>query len=136
MKVRRLGNKNSYLCRLFVVLCSNNLNEMHGELYLPCNTPEPPKKNFFVNLFSATGLSDADKDDLCEFLMKFYGFCSSLHIHYFAPCILFYSIRLHATASLDPIRTDPTVLGMKTFTPLEASLRCVGVVVVLSEEHS
>ncbi|EUB63176.1 Syntaxin-binding protein 5 [Echinococcus granulosus] len=44
---------------------SNNLSEMQGELFLPCNMPEPPKKNFFTNLFTGNGLSSADKDALC-----------------------------------------------------------------------
>lgn len=44
---------------------SNNLSEMHGELFLPCNMPEPPKRNFFTNLFTGNGLSPADKDALC-----------------------------------------------------------------------
>ncbi|KAM7539198.1 hypothetical protein Aperf_G00000049025 [Anoplocephala perfoliata] len=43
---------------------SNNLSEMHGELFLPCNMPEPPKKNFFTNLFTGSGLSPAEKDAL------------------------------------------------------------------------
>uniref|UniRef100_A0A5K3FRG5 V-SNARE coiled-coil homology domain-containing protein n=2 Tax=Mesocestoides corti TaxID=53468 RepID=A0A5K3FRG5_MESCO len=43
---------------------SNNLSEMHGELFLPCNMPEPPKKNFFTNLFTGSGLSPADRDVL------------------------------------------------------------------------
>ncbi|VDK38329.1 unnamed protein product [Taenia asiatica] len=45
---------------------SNNLSEMHGELFLPCNMPEPPKRNFFTNLFTGNGLSSADKDALCS----------------------------------------------------------------------
>ncbi|CUT99354.1 syntaxin binding protein 5 [Echinococcus multilocularis] len=43
---------------------SNNLSEMQGELFLPCNMPEPPKRNFFTNLFTGNGLSSADKDAL------------------------------------------------------------------------
>ncbi|KAL5106046.1 hypothetical protein TcWFU_001188 [Taenia crassiceps] len=43
---------------------SDNLSEMHGELFLPCNMPEPPKRNFFTNLFTGTGLSSVDKDAL------------------------------------------------------------------------
>ncbi|KAM3177556.1 hypothetical protein ACTXT7_004309 [Hymenolepis weldensis] len=43
---------------------SANLSEMYGELFLPCNMPEPPKKNFFTNLFTGSGLSTTERDVL------------------------------------------------------------------------
>ncbi|VUZ41327.1 unnamed protein product [Hymenolepis diminuta] len=43
---------------------SANLSEMYGELFLPCNMPEPPKKNFFTNLFTGSGLSTTERDAL------------------------------------------------------------------------
>ncbi|VDN27183.1 unnamed protein product [Dibothriocephalus latus] len=38
---------------------------MYGEIYLPCTMPEPPKRNFFTNLFSGT-FNAVDRDELCK----------------------------------------------------------------------
>ncbi|BHF77071.1 Syntaxin-binding protein 5 [Sparganum proliferum] len=42
---------------------SSNLNEMHGELFLPCTMPEPPKRNFFTSLFSGN-FTAVDRNEL------------------------------------------------------------------------
>nr|VZI12572.1 unnamed protein product [Spirometra erinaceieuropaei] len=42
---------------------SSNLNEMHGDLFLPCTMPEPPKRNFFTNLFSGN-FTALDRNEL------------------------------------------------------------------------
>ncbi|CAH8663483.1 unnamed protein product [Schistosoma haematobium] len=44
-----------------------NLRDMQGEIFLPSNMPEPPKKNFFKNLLSGTLVSSLDRDELCKF---------------------------------------------------------------------
>ncbi|GAA50460.1 syntaxin binding protein 5, partial [Clonorchis sinensis] len=44
-------------------LCAN-LKDMQGELFLPCNMPEPPKRNFLMNLFSGTTNTSLDRDEL------------------------------------------------------------------------
>ncbi|KAH9590914.1 Syntaxin-binding protein 5, variant 2 [Schistosoma haematobium] len=41
-----------------------NLRDMQGEIFLPSNMPEPPKKNFFKNLLSGTLVSSLDRDEL------------------------------------------------------------------------
>ncbi|CAH8576344.1 unnamed protein product [Schistosoma turkestanicum] len=41
-----------------------NLRDMQGEIFLPSNMPEPPKKNFFRNLLSGTLMSSLDRDEL------------------------------------------------------------------------
>ncbi|KAH9590916.1 Syntaxin-binding protein 5, variant 4 [Schistosoma haematobium] len=43
---------------------SANLRDMQGEIFLPSNMPEPPKKNFFKNLLSGTLVSSLDRDEL------------------------------------------------------------------------
>lgn len=56
------------LCELMVGLgffFSDNLNEMLGELFKPCETPEAPKQGFFKNWFSA-GHSTLDREELCK----------------------------------------------------------------------
>nr|XP_022292231.1 syntaxin-binding protein 5-like isoform X2 [Crassostrea virginica] len=60
----------SYLCSAteiqkitFSADMSDNLNEMLGELFKPCETPEPPKQGFFKNWFSA-GHSQLDREEL------------------------------------------------------------------------
>ena len=44
---------------------SENLNEMLGELFLPKETPEPPKQGFLKSLFGG-GVSTLDREELCE----------------------------------------------------------------------
>ncbi|VDL95353.1 unnamed protein product [Schistocephalus solidus] len=46
---------------------SSKLNEMHGEIFLPCTMPEPPKRNFFTNLFSGN-FNAVDRDELSALL--------------------------------------------------------------------
>ncbi|CAH8667768.1 unnamed protein product [Schistosoma rodhaini] len=41
-----------------------NLRDMQGEIFIPSNMPEPPKKNFFKNLLSGTLVSSLDRDEL------------------------------------------------------------------------
>ncbi|TGZ72815.1 hypothetical protein CRM22_001854 [Opisthorchis felineus] len=41
-----------------------NLKDMQGELFLPCNMPEPPKRNFIMNLLSGTTNASLDRDEL------------------------------------------------------------------------
>ncbi|CAH8871463.1 unnamed protein product [Trichobilharzia szidati] len=41
-----------------------NLRDMQGEIFLPSNMPEPPKKNFFKNLLSGNLTSSLDRDEL------------------------------------------------------------------------
>lgn len=41
----------------------DNLNEMLGDLFLPCDTPEPPKEGFFKNLFGG-GPRALDREEL------------------------------------------------------------------------
>ncbi|XP_052708777.1 syntaxin-binding protein 5-like isoform X6 [Crassostrea angulata] len=60
----------SYLCSAteiqkitFSADMSDNLNEMLGELFKPCETPEAPKQGFFKNWFSA-GHSTLDREEL------------------------------------------------------------------------
>uniref|UniRef100_A0A1I8HWU5 Sec23_trunk domain-containing protein n=1 Tax=Macrostomum lignano TaxID=282301 RepID=A0A1I8HWU5_9PLAT len=47
---------------------SNDLNDMLADLYIPCDLPEPPKKNFLEkfgqNLFGS-GASSIDREQLC-----------------------------------------------------------------------
>lgn len=51
---------------LFILLSafSDNLNDMLGELFLPCETPEQPKLSFFNNLFGG-GQKVLDREELC-----------------------------------------------------------------------
>ena len=53
-----------YNRRLSFVL-SETMNEMFGELFLPCEMPEPPKQGFFQSLFGNT--SNLDREELCKF---------------------------------------------------------------------
>jgi len=39
--------------------------DMLGELFIPCDMPEPPKQSIFKNLFSA-GSGTLDREELCE----------------------------------------------------------------------
>ena len=48
---------------------SESLNEMLGDLFLPCETPEAPKQNFFKNLFGG-GTSTLDREELCKQCLK------------------------------------------------------------------
>ena len=67
---------------------SDNLNEMLGDLILPCEMPEAPKQGFFKNLFgpSSVGL---DREQLCKFNALFSYFSANeeinhlpyLHVH-------------------------------------------------------
>ena len=36
-----------------------------GELFLPCDMPEPPKEGFFKGLFGG-GVRPVDRDELCK----------------------------------------------------------------------
>ncbi|XP_076466115.1 syntaxin-binding protein 5-like [Babylonia areolata] len=42
---------------------AENLSEMLGDLFLPCDTPEAPKQGFFKNLFGG-GTSNLDREEL------------------------------------------------------------------------
>jgi len=44
---------------------SETLNEMLGVLFMPCDTPEAPKKGFLQNLFGG-GANTLDREELCE----------------------------------------------------------------------
>ena len=50
---------------ILLVRFSENLSEMIGDLFLPCDTPEAPKQGFFKNLFGG-GTSNLDREELCE----------------------------------------------------------------------
>uniref|UniRef100_T1J3H8 Small ribosomal subunit protein uS4 n=1 Tax=Strigamia maritima TaxID=126957 RepID=T1J3H8_STRMM len=57
-----------YLCspceiQKFTMTSNENLQEMLGELFLPCPTPEPPKESFFKGLFGA-GVRSLDREEL------------------------------------------------------------------------
>ena len=54
-----------WMLSVWLVHCSENLNEMLGDLFLPCDTPEAPKQGFFKNLFGG-GTSNLDREELCE----------------------------------------------------------------------
>ena len=43
---------------------------MLGELYLPCEMPEPPKESFFKGLFGG-GTKSIDREELCKFSISF-----------------------------------------------------------------
>lgn len=46
------------------------LGELMGELFLPCEMPEPPKQGFFTGLFGG-GVRPLDREELCEFTPSF-----------------------------------------------------------------
>lgn len=46
--------------------CSQQLNEMLGELFLPRDMPEPPKESFFRGLFGG-GSRPFDREELCKY---------------------------------------------------------------------
>lgn len=46
-------------------LCSSTLGDLMGELFLACDTPEPPKEGFFKGLFGG-GVRPLDREELCE----------------------------------------------------------------------
>ena len=48
---------------------SENLNEMLGELFLPCETPEATKVSFFNNLFGG-GQKVLDREELCKLFVE------------------------------------------------------------------
>ena len=60
---------------MYVFLCfSYGLQEMLGDLFLPCETPEAPKQGFFKNLFGG-GAGGLDREELCK---RFLGpYCES-----------------------------------------------------------
>jgi hypothetical protein len=58
--------------------CSDNLNEMLGELFLPRDMPEAPKQGFFKNLFGI-GSSTLDREELCKH-------CGTLFVCYSHTC--------------------------------------------------
>ncbi|KAL8621917.1 hypothetical protein ACOMHN_046121 [Nucella lapillus] len=43
---------------------AENLSEMLGDLFLPCDTPEAPKQGFFKNLFGGAGATNLDREEL------------------------------------------------------------------------
>ena len=45
--------------------CSDSLNEMLGDLFLPHDMPEPPKQGFFKNLFNLNS-AVLDRKELCK----------------------------------------------------------------------
>lgn len=50
------------------VTFSENLNEMLGELFLPCETPEAPKPSLFQKLVGG-GPGTLDREELCKSLL-------------------------------------------------------------------
>ena len=62
---RNILSRYSQMNILLSLLISDNLNEMLGDLFLPCETPEAPKESFFKNLFSG-GQRLLDREELCE----------------------------------------------------------------------
>ncbi|KAK7080863.1 Syntaxin-binding protein 5 [Halocaridina rubra] len=44
-----------------------DLQDMLGELFQPCDNPEPPKQSFFKGLFGG-GVSQLDREELCKVL--------------------------------------------------------------------
>ena len=46
--------------------CSENLKDVVGELFQPCNMPEAPKQNFFKNLFIGAISTTVDREELCS----------------------------------------------------------------------
>lgn len=51
----------------FLLVCSQFMNEMIGELFSPIDMPEPPKESFaiFKGLFGG-GTRNLDREELCE----------------------------------------------------------------------
>jgi len=47
--------------------CSENLKDVVGELFQPCNMPEAPKQNFFKNLFIGAISTTVDREELCAY---------------------------------------------------------------------
>jgi hypothetical protein len=41
-----------------------------GEMFMPCEMPEPPKEGFFKGLFGG-GVRPLDREELCKSQMKF-----------------------------------------------------------------
>lgn len=56
------------LTLLIVIICSQFMNEMIGELFLPIDMPEPPKESFFKGLFGG-GARSLDREELCTLKM-------------------------------------------------------------------
>lgn len=50
-----------------LLICSQFMNEMIGELFSPVDMPEPPKESFaiFKGLFGG-GTRNLDREELCE----------------------------------------------------------------------
>ena len=63
----------SVQCYLTVdcLLFSETLSEMLGVLFLPCDTPEAPKKSFLQNLFGG-GANTLDREELCKSSLSLY----------------------------------------------------------------
>lgn len=61
-----------------------------GELFMPCEMPEPPKEGFFKGLFGG-GVRPLDREELCMYFAK-----SILHFHF---CIPLPPIQVHQSFS-------------------------------------
>ena len=55
--------------------CSKELQDQLGNLFVACETPEPPKQGFFKELFGG-GVSQLDREELC----KFFSICDKICI--------------------------------------------------------
>lgn len=55
----------------FVIwLFRSTLGDLMGEMFMPCEMPEPPKEGFFKGLFGG-GVRPLDREELCKSQMKF-----------------------------------------------------------------
>ncbi|VDQ05671.1 unnamed protein product [Trichobilharzia regenti] len=66
-----------------------NLRDMQGEIFLPSNMPEPPKKNFFKNLLSGNLTSSLDRDELCKLSADFIFSQFTNHVLYVCFFLMF-----------------------------------------------
>lgn len=60
------------LVRSELICCSENLNDMLGELFVPRDMPEPPKQGFFQTLFNM-GSATLDREELCKSSDRIYS---------------------------------------------------------------
>lgn len=53
----------------YIMNFSKDMQDLLGELFLPCDMPEPPKQSFFKGLFGG-GVSQLDREELCKLRCK------------------------------------------------------------------
>lgn len=47
--------------------------DVNGELFVPCNMPEPPKQSFLKELFGGGTSRSIDREELCKFGVILFG---------------------------------------------------------------